>query len=185
MGILIQLLVDWLTGDMLVFWTGLYAVAATLTLFVLAVAAWIALRQTGEAVRLRHSALMADLSKRWDEEPLVQSRRAAARFDDGVRLRLHVEIQEREQSDELFVLQRIPNFFEDLAVLEREGAISFAMIQASFGRLVVDAWKTWAQSVEFWREEEGDDTVYEHFEALARRIDTETPPARRVAAAAP
>ena len=56
------------------------AVAAVGALIVVVVGAKIAIEQTREAARTRTSALMADLSRRWDEPLLMQSRRLSSSF---------------------------------------------------------------------------------------------------------
>ena len=139
------------------------AVAASLALLGIALA-WLS------ATRARHASLMADISRRWDEGLLIESRMSAAGFDDPYLLQFYMQVLVEEQSEALFVIQRIPNFFEDLAVLERARAISFRVIRETFGRGVVDTWQQWELAVRFLRQDEEDDTIYEHFENLAVRM---------------
>ncbi len=157
----------------LVFWTAVYALAAVATLAVVVYGAIAALRQLGETVKTRHLALMADLSRRWDAPLLVESRVVSTRYDqDRERFRRRIEFLYEEQTEELFVLERIPNFFEDLGVLEDQGAISEEMVWMSLGRTICETWDRWEPAVSFLREKFADARVYENFEALARRMQT-------------
>lgn len=114
---------------------------------------------------------MADLSRRWDEELLTRSREQAATYGkEGPELRARMAELDEEQSEELFILQRIPNYFEDLGVLQAVGAISLDMIVESLGRTAVDTWAKWDDSVAFLREKYADPRIYEHFERLAGEI---------------
>jgi hypothetical protein len=123
------------------------------------------------ATRSRHAALMADISRRWDEQPLEESRRMAAEFvDEPWLLRFYLQAQIALVSDKQFVLQRIPNFFEDLAVQRRARAISFRIVMDTFGWGLVATWDQWEPAVLFLRERENDPTIFEHFEDLAEQL---------------
>ncbi|MGH2635316.1 MAG: DUF4760 domain-containing protein [Actinomycetota bacterium] len=123
------------------------------------------------ATRSRHAALMADISKRWDEDLLAEARQLAAPFvDDPWLLRSYLSVLVEMGSEKRFVLERIPNFFEDLAVLLRAHAISFAIVEDTFGLGLVKTWDQWKPAVWYRRTQENDATVYEHFEELAERM---------------
>jgi len=123
------------------------------------------------ATRARHAQLMADISRRWDEPLFVAGRKAAAKFiDEPWILGLYVAVHRDQQSDTWFELQRIPNFFEDLAVQRLAHAISFRIVREAFGWGLVTTWEQWKPAVWLLRLREKDATVYEHFEALAERM---------------
>lgn len=158
-------------GDALVVWTAIYAVAAVATAVVLGVASGLAIWQIREVAKTRHAALMADLSRRWDEELLAKSREQAAKYGrKGSELRDRIAELEEQKTEEYFVLHRIPNYFEDLGVLQTFGAIPLDMIVGSLGLTVVETWAKWEETVHFLRQKFDDEKVYEHFEKLANRI---------------
>jgi hypothetical protein len=165
-------------------WTAVYALAAGVTFVVLLVAAIMALRQFNvavqtrqdmaqaglEAVKTRHAALMSDLSKRWDEDPVLASRKMVSGMGKGPDLRLWIEYLADRNDPRLLDLQIVPNYFEDLAVLLEIGAIPFEMLEKSLGGTIVETWERWKDSAEFLREQGGYDPVYENFRRLAERI---------------
>jgi hypothetical protein len=148
------------------------AVAAFLTLIVISIAAAVAWKQVQEAKSSRHAALMADMSKRWDEEPLAESRRQMNAFSPD-QLRTRVAYLATTNDKELDVLIRSPNFFEDLAVLHDAGAITFEMIRKSLGGTLVSQWDHWYPAIDHLRGDQKYDLVYENFEALAERMRNE------------
>jgi len=143
--------------------------APVVTLAILLVALLIASRQLYQTVRTRHASMLGDLSRRWDEPLLVEARELAAKHGD--QLREWIEYYWTPTvSPELFILLRIPNFVEDLAVLENRGAISFRILKESFGGAIVLMWNRWESAIQFIRDEEGYDPVYANFEGLAKRM---------------
>lgn len=94
----------------------------------------------------------------------------ATSFADGYELREKIAAEGRDPTDDLFILERIPNFFEDLGVLERVGAVSFHVIAESFGLTVTETWDKCALAVQHLRVKYQDRRVYENFERLAERI---------------
>jgi hypothetical protein len=159
-----------LVGDALTFWTAVYAVAALGTLGVLAAAARMALRQIDESVQSRHAATLAELSRRWDEPLLAESMKVGSVYSSE-RLGPHVrELEDQGEFDKLTLLLRVPNFLEDLAILNEEGAISTEMIRKSLGGVVVATWDHWKPATLEMRGEQNYDLVYEHFERLAERL---------------
>jgi hypothetical protein len=136
------------------------------------------------AEKARHAALMADLSRRWDDPTLAEARR----FMDllGANLQATYERWDRTQDPRGYILERVPNFFEDLSVLEQVGAIDFEMIRMSLGRSVVDVWDIWEPTIRDVRHKYGDDQeIYQHFERLKlkmeRSFEKEPAPPLRVA----
>jgi hypothetical protein len=157
--------------DPLTAWTALYAIAATATFAIVAVGVVLAIRQLNETVRSRHAALMSEFSKRWDEPRLVESRAMIQKYTPA-RLLLRVQALEGTMGslNELQDLLRVPNFLEDLAVLEREGAISFEMIRLSLGGEYVQWWDHWKPTTAYMRGDETYDLVFENMEGLAERL---------------
>ena len=115
------------------------------------------------------AALMAELSRRWDEPTLSESRR----FMDslGTNLRATFQRWDDVQDPRSYILERVPNFFEDLSVLEQVGAIDFEMIRMSLGRSVVEVWEIWEPTIRYRRKKFGDDEeIYGNFEKLVVKM---------------
>jgi hypothetical protein len=143
--------------------------APVVTVAILLIALLIAARQLYQTVRTRHASMLEDLSRRWDEPLLVEARELAAKHGD--QLREWIEYYWTPTvSPELFVLLRIPNFLEDLAVLEDRGAISFRIVKESFGGAIVFTWNSLEPANPILSKEEGYDPVYSNFERLAKRM---------------
>ena len=95
-----------------------------------------ALVQLIGAGRERTYAVMAEFSRRWDGAEMIQSRRLLAQY--GTHLKDWVEYYEAHpERVERYQLLRVPNYFEDLSVMESAGAIPFDMIQQSLGWTIV------------------------------------------------
>ncbi len=157
--------------DPLAFWTAVVACATLGTFVVLLVAAVVARRQLQETITSRHAAELAELSRRWDEPSLERSRRLTVQVGDYLREWVEFLLEEEDADDEtLDILERIPNFFEDLAILEEVGAIPFEMIKKSLGGVIVTYWDTWKEATKYLRDREAYDPVYSNFERLAEKM---------------
>lgn len=186
---------DWLT-----FWTAVYAVAAVGTLAVLGLGAKIAVRTATAAIeqvhqteKSREATLLVDVSRRWDNPFLADARRLASTYGTNLAGWVQYFFEETEQQarhrartgrlrrfltrapapkarDGWFLLQRVPNFFEDMAVLESRGALSFGALQDTLGGTIVVTWDLWKDAIEYLREREGYDPVYSKFQALAEKM---------------
>jgi hypothetical protein len=140
------------------------------TLVLVATGLGIALRQMQQTIQSRHAATMAELSRRWDEPLLAESMKAGSVYSSD-RLGLHLrDLEDRGNFDQQTELLRVPNFFEDLAILNEEGAISIEMIRKSLGGVVVATWDHWKPATLEMRGDQNYDLVYEHFEGLAEKI---------------
>jgi hypothetical protein len=117
---------------------------------------------------------MSELSRRWDDELIVTSRHMAGQYSPA-RLQRRLEFLESRQHPDYDILMREPNFLEDLAILEQEGAISFEMIKKSLGGTVTGEWDHWKPTVLWMRGDQEYDLVFEHFEKLAERLRKEEP----------
>jgi hypothetical protein len=121
--------------------------------------------QLQEMARAREADATRDLSRRWDEADLVESRQLALRYDSA-------ELDHRMQAlfdtggDEYFKLMRAPNFFEDLGIAVETGTISLDWVQGSVGTSVRVSWRKW--EVYTRRLQQKQPTAYEHFERLAK-----------------
>ena len=129
-----------------------------------------ALHQLREAEKSRYAALAADLTRRWDEDSLIESRRAlimhnhdeirdiiAATFKDGIT---------DEEADAFFVLQKLPNFIETLAAIESEFGLEREFVNRLWGSVIVSSWDRWSAAVEFVRDQPGGENAFKNFQRL-------------------
>jgi len=154
-----------------VLWTdkGAFAVSLT-TLLVLGVAllfAWLQVKAARNTVQVQ---LIADLSRRWDEQDVVESRKRASYYADGQALLKAFQEVFENHPDDYYILIRVPNFFENLEVLVEEGAISLDVVEKLLGSPAVYWWKRWEASVKYLREAHDQPTAYEKFEDLAANL---------------
>jgi hypothetical protein len=153
-------------------WTDItVAVTSMITLVVLLAALEIAYHQLKEAGRARQSQLMIELSKRWDDKDLADSRHCIDQnrtpSDQLAALRTAWE----QRSEDYYEFVRVPNFFEDLAVLRHERLVSIDLIHNTLGGAVLKYWDLWSPSVSFLRNDaEKRKDIYSNFETLAKDL---------------
>ena len=105
-------------------------------------------QQVKEARKARESQIAADFFRRWDEDPLLESRRLVATFE--TREDLSAAFQEfiASNAEEAYVLYRELDYFEQLAALEHVGAFDFELIRLLLGRTLIDRWEMWKPSID-------------------------------------
>jgi len=151
--------------------------AATVALAIvtgtLAGAAIYALKQLGEVRRDRDVQVLADLGRRWDEDQLRAAREAAAHYDKDEFAseadKLFHTPPDTSAQKEFIVLLRIPNFFEDLAIITESGDMDLALVGRGFKGLILDEWHFWKPTIDRFRQ--NDPYAYSQFERLARDME--------------
>ena len=123
-------------------------------------------QQVREARQTRQAQMAGDLLRRWSEPDLVETRRLVARFKSGDELRRALEGFIARNDVEAYVLYREPDYFEQVAALERQGAIDFELIRRLLGRRLIDRWELWSPSIEAL----GGEQVYPLFASLVARM---------------
>jgi hypothetical protein len=135
---------------------------------VVILAAIVGIQQLHQAVKTRHAQLLADLSRRWQEPTLEESRALAVLYGNRLREQLEAHLTARDPESD--ILLRSLDFYEDLAVLVKHRALSFRMVRDSLGALICEEWEAWAEAVHFLRTRHRDDQIYENFQRLAERM---------------
>jgi hypothetical protein len=143
-----------------------------------------ALRQIQETRRDRHVQFLADFGRRWDEELLTEARKLEMRYTreslvDAV-AKLDLRPVDIEAQEAFIVLQRIPNYFEDLALIVESGSIDLKLVARGFKDLVLDEWDFWELAIDKYKE--SDPYWYLEFRNLSRdmrAIPDEVVPTRR------
>jgi hypothetical protein len=107
-----------------------------------------AARQAREARIGRQAATAVEFFRRWDEEPLVETRRLIAQFETPEALRDAMARFIAENSVNAYVLYRELDFFEQLGALEEHGGFDFELIRTLLGRRLIDRWEMWLPSID-------------------------------------
>jgi hypothetical protein len=130
-------------------------------------AAVVAGRQVREARKARESQTAGDFLRRWDEEPLVESRKLVGQFATPEELSDAFQRFIATNADQAYVLYRELDYFEQLAALEHLGHFDFELIRLLLGRSLVERWKLWQPSIVAM----GGPNPYPLFEKLAMKMD--------------
>jgi hypothetical protein len=111
--------------------------------------------------------MAAEFFRRWSDDALDEARRLVSRFKSSDELRDAFASYTATDAAEAYVLYRELDYFEQLAALERQGAISLELIKLLLGRTLVDRWEMWRPAL---HQAHGPGT-YPLFEDLARRLE--------------
>jgi hypothetical protein len=130
-------------------------------------AALFAAQQVREARHTRQAQVGADFVRRWDEEPLVETRRLVAGFETREELRAAFLHYVETNAPEAYVLYRELDYYEQLGALERVGAVNFELVRLLLGRRLIERWEMWKPSIDALGE-----NVYPMFEALVAKMRT-------------
>ena len=164
-------------------WTAVYAafnVFIALVLFAAAVAAVHQLRSMErarqgqldllvEAEKARRAQVLTELSKRWDDPLFSESRRKVSSFEgdpEGLSRRLR-ELDRKNHRD-FYVFIRVANFFEDLALLVDEDAVSLELVEKSLGTPVGYYWNLFRCYI--LAEQQQEPATFEHFARLVEKL---------------
>ena len=105
-------------------------------------------QQVKEARKARESQIAADFFRRWDEDPLLETRRLVATFETREELSAAFQAFIASNAEEAYVLYRELDYFEQLAALEHVGAFDFELIRLLLGRTLIDRWEMWKPSLD-------------------------------------
>jgi hypothetical protein len=130
------------------------------------VAAVYAGQQVREARTSREAQTAATLFARWNDEALVQARRLLTSFKTPQELADAYSRYVTDGAPEAYVLYRELDYFEQLAALERRGAVDFELVKLLLGRILVQRWEMWKPAI---RAAHGDE-AYPLFEGLAAKM---------------
>jgi hypothetical protein len=129
-------------------------------------AAVLAAQQVREARLSRDAQLAAEFFRRWNEDKLVEARRLVGRFKSAEELRDAFASFVAADAPEAYVLYRELDFFEQLAALERLGALNFELVKLLLGRTLIDRWEMWRPAIE----QAHGQRVYPLFEELVEKM---------------
>jgi hypothetical protein len=123
-------------------------------------------QQAREARIGRQAAVAVEFFRRWDEGPLVETRRLVAQFETAEALRDAMVGFIAENSAQAYILYRELDYFEQLGALENHGGFDFVLIKTLLGRRLIDRWEMWQPSIEAL----GGSAVYPMFGRLVTKM---------------
>ena len=123
-------------------------------------------QQAREARIGRQAEVAVEFFRRWDEDPLVETRRLVAQFETKEALRDAMVRFIADNAVEAYVLYRELDYFEQLGALEQHGGFDFDLIKTLLGRRLVDRWEMWQPSIDAI----GGRTVYPLFDGLVTKM---------------
>jgi hypothetical protein len=132
-------------------------------------------RQLRDARRTRHGELLTELSRRWEETPIIRSQRLfSAHGSEGI-VALVRKVYEQggateAEVEEYTTLESLPNLWELLGVLRADRAISLSVIDRMWGAAIIRAWDEWQAPIERLRNVTQNATTYVNFEELAAEL---------------
>lgn len=151
-------------------WTDLMAAIGTPVIVILS--AFFALMQLRESEKSRYAALAADLTRRWDEDVVANSRRFGSLHtaDDVLRI-IEANYAAGTSDDDIeafYKLQALPNFIEGIAAIEDEfGGLSIPLTDRLWGGVIIRTWDRWSPAVDVVRKQPGYEQAFKNFESLA------------------
>lgn len=150
-------------------------IAATLTLLVAIYAA----RQVVVAKQALLAQVSSDLWGGW--AALMDVREMLASEPDAAHVAARYMSAWRASSHDYYVLSRMPDYFEQIAVLVEVKAVDLEFIKKQLGGLIVLLWNDWHEAIRQVRAEESaaqygrpkEDSAYRRWELLAQRMATD------------
>jgi hypothetical protein len=127
-------------------------------------------QQAREARIGRQAEMAVDFFRRWNEEPMVETRRLVAEFETPEALRDATVRFVAQNSAEAYVLYRELDYFEQLGALEAHGGFDFELIRTLLGRRLVDRWEMWQLAIDAI----GGSSAYPMYEQLVTKMRAAT-----------
>jgi hypothetical protein len=152
--------------------TAIATAVLALGVFGAVAAALFAAQQVREARQTREAQTTAEFFRRWNEESLIESRRLVSSYRTPDELASAFQRFVSSNSPDAYTLYRELDFFEQLAALERAGAVDTTLIRQLVGRTLADRWDMWEPALRAVHGEE----VYPLFRDLAARMRRELGP---------
>jgi hypothetical protein len=138
----------------------------------LAVGVVFAARALAENRRDRHIQILSDFGRRWDTANLLEAREEQAQIHSAALVTLVDRWLTRaattEEGKQVRTLLRIPNFFEDLAIMADLGDLDMAFVAKAFKPSTDREWAYWEQAI--LRMQETDRSSYRQFKQLKENL---------------
>lgn len=151
-------------------WTVVSSLATVGILLVAGIASWWAKGQVQEGKHARQLSSLARLSDTWSSDLIRRARRIVALGEQNFE-QVWRKLEE-ESSEDYFTLVALANFFEDLAILEKEGQLTLDQVIDRFGTTLIYYHKIYEGLISEQQKE--DPSVLENFDKLEKRIRERT-----------
>ena len=153
--------------------TALLAIASVISLVFIIRTAGQAAESLKDARKTRHGALITDLSRRWDERPIAKAFSLISEYSDRDLVALVDAVWAQgtnsakpEQIRDYFILTALPNLFDTIGALYRDGAIDLDIVDRMWGLSIRDQWQIWGDAIEKMRGGSPKSTLYREFQDL-------------------
>ena len=156
--------------------TAIGTAVAALGFVAAAVAAWLAYDTIKETRKDRHIQLLMDYGSRWDDERLFEAREKRSKIEGPALVEaVGKYLRDPGKRSVVPVLLRIPNYFEDLAIMVWYGKLDPEFVAKSFSGLALAEWDYWKEAILLMRIELGDEQAYVEFEKLVDELRKREP----------
>lgn len=158
--------------------TGVAAVASVVAAAGV-IAAFLSVRtgvdQIAEVRRDRHVQVLGGLAERWAGSGLEESRTLMIQYrSDGIADLVQAYFDEPGKNPEVETLLRVPNFYEDVAILVDSGGLDFDLVWRAFAGPALGCWAYWETAI---RLIQGTDAgAYAEYERLVNTLRTRPMP---------
>lgn len=144
--------------------TATYATITFLTLLVLVAAAWYAWDQVESVKRSARLNMLDSLSAQWESDLLREARRLVNESGKQ-RLGADIDVYVLRNSKELYTLAALPNFFEEMGLLVREGHLNVKDVTSRFRPSIIHYGYLFSEEIESGQKENEDHLI--NFKNLA------------------
>ncbi|PRC47479.1 hypothetical protein C6A85_84745, partial [Mycobacterium sp. ITM-2017-0098] len=139
----------------------------------LAIGAAVALWQLKESRSARNAHVALEMSDRWQSDRFRLARQQvddlAAGAQGGNWAQTMWDLKTNNPAEYRSLLME-PDWFENLAVLEKHGGIDFKVVRDSYGITVSRRWEKWHPVIEHLRDNLPNATAYREFQKLELKI---------------
>lgn len=140
------------------------------TLALAGAACW-ALQQLGEARRDRHIQVLSDFGRRWDDPTLEEAREKQGQYNSNELADAVVEWLKKPTSHpDMFILLRVPNYFEDLAIMVQLAGLDIEPVSKAFGTRALRSWAYWGEAIREMRDKDAP-ASYVEFQQLVQALE--------------
>ncbi|MGV0796055.1 hypothetical protein ABQF26_03750 [Mycolicibacterium elephantis] len=148
-------------------------VALAFFTMLLAMGAAVALWQLRESRRARNAHVALEMSDRWQSGRFRRVRQKvddlAASAPEGNWAQTMWDLKTNNPAEYRSLLME-PDWFENLAVLEKYGGIDFKVVRDSYGITVSRRWTKWHDVIHYLRDNLSNRTAYREFQKLEKKI---------------
>jgi len=107
----------------------------------------VAIIQLGHMRKARLSELIATLGQTWDSKLLMDARQRANELADAGKLKQAIDDGGKANSEEFFILMRIPNFFDSIGAMVEHGDLPKKLAKELFEKPAARYWELYGNAL--------------------------------------